>query len=94
MHGEALTIEDAADTVAQYRVPFAADGRRLRGVGEARFLATNDVSPRPFLPALPVLDEMDWHPARQLGPYRPRRHRDEDGEHMPLFTLGPEITLG
>ena len=37
---ETVTIEYAAETLAQYPVAFEADGRRLREVGEPRLYAT------------------------------------------------------
>jgi hypothetical protein len=67
---ETVTIEYDAETLAQYPVAFAADGRRLREVGEPRLYATGHASPQPFLSPL---DEVEWHPAQRLAPYRPRR---------------------
>jgi hypothetical protein len=74
LDGETLTLEYAAETLAQYRVAVEADGRRLREVAEPRLYATGHASPQPFLPEF---DEVEWHPAQRLAPYRPRRkHRD------------------
>ena len=69
---ETLTIEHAAETLAQYRVAVEADGRRLREVTDPRFFPTGHVSPQPFLAPL---DDTAWHPAQRLAPYRPRRQR-------------------
>jgi hypothetical protein len=80
--GEDLTVEYATDTLAQYRVTFEADGRRLREVSDLRLLTTRYASPQPFLPSL---EEVEWHPARRLAPYRPRRRRWAGGQQVPLF---------
>jgi hypothetical protein len=77
-----LTIEYAAETLAQYPVAVEADGRRLREVGEPRLYATGHASPQSFLP---LLDAVEWHPARRLAPYRPRRPRRTDRSQPPLF---------
>jgi putative transposase len=69
---ETLTIEHAAETLAQYRVTVEPDGRRLRAVTDPRFFATGHASPQPFLAPL---DETAWHPAQRLTPYRWRRTR-------------------
>lgn len=69
---ETLTIEHAAETLAQYRVTVEPDGRRLRAVTDPRFFATGHASPQPFLAPL---DETAWHPAQRLTPYRSRRTR-------------------
>jgi hypothetical protein len=65
-----LTIEYQTEALAQYRVAFETDGRRLREVKEPRLFATGHASPQPFLPALA---ELDWRPAQRLTPYRARR---------------------
>lgn len=70
MDGKTLTLEYAAETLAQYRVVVEADGRRLREVHEPRFFATGHASPQPFLAPL---DETEWRPAQRLAPYRSRR---------------------
>ena len=83
--GEQLTIEYAADTLAQYRVTVGANGRRLQAVDEPRLFATGHASPQPFLPELAAVE---WHPAQRLAPYRPRRKRRDGGTQEPL--LAPE----
>jgi hypothetical protein len=80
-----VTIEYAAETLAQYPVAFAADGRRLRDVGEPRLHATGHASPQPFLP---VLAEVEWHPAQRLVPYRPRRTRAAPPTQARLLETG------
>jgi putative transposase len=82
-----LTLEYATETLAQYRVTYEADGRRLREVAEPRLFATGHASPQPFLPEL---DQTEWHPAQRLAPYRPRRPRRGDGKQEPLVV--PEST--
>ena len=80
---ETLTIEHAAETLAQYRVAAAADGR-LREVADPRFFTTGHASPQPFLAPL---DETDWYPAQRMAPYRPRRKRISAEQHAPLSEL-------
>ena len=86
---ETVTIEHAAETLAQYPVAFEADGRRICDVGEPRLYATDHASPQPFLPPL---DEEEWHPARRLAPSRPRRARTDAGAQARLFD--PERDAG
>ncbi len=80
--GEDLTVEYPTDTLAQYRVVFEADGRRLREVSDLRLLTTRYASPQPFLPPL---EEVAWQPAQRLAPYRPRRRRRGGGQQAALF---------
>jgi hypothetical protein len=61
---ETLTIEHAAETLAQYRVAVEADGRRLREVADPRFFPTGHASPQPFLAPL---DETAWSPAQRVA---------------------------
>ncbi|HEY1335863.1 MAG TPA: helix-turn-helix domain-containing protein [Bryobacteraceae bacterium] len=79
--GETLTIEYAADTLAQYRVRLEADRRRLKEVDEPRLFATAHASPQPFLP---TLDATAWRPAQRLAPYRLRRVRRAVATQEPL----------
>ena len=88
---ETLTIEHAAETLAQYRVAVAADGRRLREVDEPRFFPTRHVSPQPFLAPL---EETEWHPAQRLAPYRPRRTRVAEEQQAPLPEPDREEFIG
>jgi Integrase core domain len=88
---ETVTVEYAAETLAQYPVAFEADGRHLREVGEPRFYATDHASPQPFLPPL---EETAWHPARRLAPYRPRRRRADAGAQGRLFDPEREARTG
>jgi putative transposase len=86
-----LTLEYATDTLAQYRVTYDADGRRLGEVAEPRLFATGHASPQPFLPEL---DQTEWHPAQRLAPYRPRRPRRGDGKQAPLVVPDPTTQTG
>ena len=79
-----VTIEHEAETLAQYPVALEADGHRLREVGEPRLYATGHASPQPFLSPL---DEVAWHPAQRLAPYRPRRKRIAGERQAPLPEL-------
>jgi hypothetical protein len=84
-----LTIEYAAETLAQYPVTYEADGRHVREVGEPRLYATGHASPQPFLSPL---DETDWRPAQRLAPYRPRRKREAEGVQERLFRAEQEAS--
>jgi hypothetical protein len=85
--GEQLTIEYAADTLAQYRVTVEANGRRIQAVDEPRLFATGHASPQPFLPELA---DLEWRPALPAAPYRPRRARRGEGRQEPLLAPEPE----
>ena len=88
---ETLTIEYAGDTLAQYRVAYEPDGRRLREVAAPRRYATAHASPQPFLPELA---ETEWHPAQRLAPYRPRRKRRDEGTQARLLAPEPGAATG
>ena len=81
---ETLTIEYETEALAQYRVALDADGYRVREVDEPRFYATGHASPQPFLSRL---EELDWHPAQRLLPYRSRRPRRAGQPQPPLFAI-------
>lgn len=91
MNEETLTLEYATDTLAQYRIAYEPDGRRLREVAEPRLYATGHASPQPFLP---VLAELDWRPAERLAPYRPRRQRRGEGTQERLVVSDPDAATG
>ncbi len=86
--GETLTVEHAADTLAQYRVAFAPDGRHIREIAEPRLFPNRHPSPQPRLPVLAVLD---WHPALRLPRYRARLARRGGGGQLPLFPSPGEL---
>jgi hypothetical protein len=86
-----LTVEYAADTLAQYPVTVEADGRGLRGVGEPHLFPHRHSSPQP---CLPLLEETTWHPVRRLDPYRRRRSRVGEGRQEPLFSDEPGASVG
>jgi len=88
---ETLTIEHASETLAQYRVIYESDGRRLREVAEPRFFPTGHASPQPFLAGMA---EVEWHPAQRLAPYRPRRPRRGEGQQEPLVLPEPTAQTG
>ena len=91
MAGETLTIEYRAEALVQYRVAFEPDGRGVRNVGEASPFPHRFLSPQPFLPPM---EEMEWHPARRLAPYRPRRTRGRDAPQASLFSGDEETATG
>jgi hypothetical protein len=90
--GETLTIEYEGDALVQYPVTYEADGHHLREVGEPRLYATGRAAPQPFLSPL---EEVVWHPARRLSPYRPRRKRVEGRpQKRPLDPTAREASAG
>jgi hypothetical protein len=84
-------VEYATEALAQYRVAYEPDGRRLRDVDEPRLFATRFPSPQPFLPPL---DETTWHPAQRLAPYRSRRAVADEGRQGRLFDLDVPASTG
>ena len=68
-----------------------ADGHGLRAVEDPRFFATGHASPQPFLPPL---EEVEWHPAQRLAPYRPRRKRTDARRQAPLPEPDREASAG
>jgi hypothetical protein len=88
LDGETLTVEYATEALAQYRVAYGSDGRGLREVDEPRLFPTRYPLPQPFLPPL---DEVTWHPARRLAPYRARRASAGEGRQIRLFTPRHEL---
>ena len=91
LDAETLTVEYATDTLAQYRVAYEADGRRLKQVDEPRLHATAHASPQRFLAPL---EETAWHPARRRAPYRPRRRRRGEGHQQWLVVPEPDDATG
>lgn len=89
--GETLTIEYATEALAQYRVSLEEDEQRIHEVSDPHLFVTGHASPQPFLSAL---DEVAWHPAQRLAPYRPRRRRDGEGKQEPLFVVEDEAAFG
>ncbi len=85
--GDELTVEYATETLAQYRVALAPEGRAIRAVSELRLFATRYQSPQPFLPAL---ETVAWHPARELARYAARLRSVRVGQ-APLFTLDDAV---
>jgi hypothetical protein len=43
---------------------------------------------------VPPLDEVEWHPAQRLPPYRPRRTRAGDERQERPFDVEPATTSG
>jgi hypothetical protein len=88
---ETLTIEHAAETLAQYRVSVETDGRRLRDVADPRFFPTSHASAQPFLAPL---EETDWYPMQRLATYRPRSKRQDVGWQVPLPEPNRDASAG
>lgn len=91
VHDATLTVEYAAETLAQSRVVLEEDGRHLREVAEPRLYTTGHGSPQRVLPGL---DELAWHPARRLVPCRPRRRRTSTETQGTLFAPEREASIG
>jgi transposase len=89
--GDTLTIEYATEALAQYRVVLEADGRRIREVTEPRLFVTGHASPQPFLASL---EDVVWHPAQRLMPYRARRRRCGEERQERLFVDEGEMAVG
>jgi putative transposase len=89
--GETLTVEYETETLAHYRVALEANGRGFKAVTEPRFFRTDHGSPQPFLP---VLDEVEWHPARRMAPYCARRRRRGEGQQERLFADDGDQAVG
>ena len=49
LYGENLTVHFADEPLAQYKVAYASDGKRLRRVGHPRLFETPFQSPQLFL---------------------------------------------
>jgi hypothetical protein len=82
--GEHLTVEYASDTLSQYQVAYAPDGRHLRQVTEPQLFETRYPSPQPFLPGF---DALDWQPILRLPAYQVRRRHRAPAIPAPLFEL-------
>jgi putative transposase len=72
LSGDVLTVAYGEEALAQYRVGYAAQTRRIASGTDARLFATRHPSPQPFLGGL---GNFAWHPALPLRPYAPRRPR-------------------
>jgi hypothetical protein len=53
-------------------------------VTEPRLFVNGHPSPQPFLAPL---EDVVWHPAQRLAPYRGRRRRAATGQQQHLFNL-------
>lgn len=74
----------ATKALAQDRVAYESDGRRLREIVAPRRFPPRYPSPQPFLAPL---DEVSWPPARRLAPCRARRASIGEGRQVDLFDL-------
>ena len=77
-----LTVGYEEEPLAQYRVHYAPESRRIAAVDEARIFPPRYPSPQPYLWAL---DDLEWHAVLPLPPYRPRRVQGEPEEQARLF---------
>ena len=88
---ETVMIEYETAALAQYREALEPDGHRLRDVAEPRLFATGHASTQPFLSPL---EDVVWHPAQPMVPYRPRRKHLNEGRQARLFRPEGEASTG
>jgi putative transposase len=84
LYGENLTVHFAEEPLAQYKVAYASDGKRLRQVTEPRLFETQFQSPQMFLWEQGL---RDWHLVLRLPAYAPRRRLGSLAVQPPLFEL-------
>ena len=82
LSGEVLMVAYGDEALAQYRVGYAAEARRIASVTDARLFATRHPPPQPFLGEL---GDVDWHPAMPLRPSAARRPRGTSGPQLRLL---------
>ena len=84
LYAEHLTLVYRDETLAQYRVTYQPDQRRLQTVTPAQLFETAHRSPqRPLW----TEGDDDWLPVLRLPPYAPRRPKPIGAAQLPLFTL-------
>lgn len=86
LYAEHLTLAYQDEPLAQYRVTYQPDKRRLKAVTEERRFETPHRSPQPTLWAW---GEGEWLRVLRLPEYAARRPRPPGGEQLPLF--GPDV---
>ncbi len=84
LYAEHLTLVYRDEPLAQYRVAYQPDRRRLKTVTPAQLLDTAHRSPQP---PLWTWDDADWLPVLRLPDYAPRRLPPGDALQPPLFVL-------
>jgi putative transposase len=84
LYGENLTVHFAEEPLAQYKVAYANNGKRLRQITAPRLFETPFESPQPFLWERAF---EDWHLVIKLPEYAPRRHVETLAVQPPLFAL-------
>lgn len=84
LYAEQLTLVYRDEPLAQYRVAYQPDQRRLKAVTLAQLFETPHRSPQ--LP-LRIRGEDDWLPALRLPAHAPRRVRPSRAVQPPLFPL-------
>lgn len=84
LYGENLTVHFAEEPLAQYKVAYASDGKRLRQIIAPRLFETPFQSPQPFLWEHGL---EDWHLVLRLPEYAPRRRMGGLAVQPPLFGL-------
>ncbi len=82
LFGEVLTVAFGDDTLAQYRVSYEADERRLKTLTEPRLFENRYPSPQPFLWDF---RDVEWHLVQRLAPYHARQKRTLVGVQELLF---------
>jgi hypothetical protein len=87
LYGENLTVHFAEEPLAQYKVAYASDGKRLRRVSDPRLFETPFQSPQLFLWEYGLAD---WHLVLRLPEYAPRRRVGNLAVQPSLFELDAE----
>lgn len=88
LFGEVLTVAYDDNTLAQYRVRYASDTRRIRDLTEARLFENRFPSPQPFLWEF---GDVEWHLVERLPAYRARHKPPVLGVQEPLFPLEENV---
>ncbi len=90
LYGENLTVHFAEEPLAQYKVSYERDQKRLKSVTEPRLLETQFRSPQLLLWEL---GPEDWHLVLRLPEYAPRRRQTAAAVQLPLLS-GETVATG
>jgi hypothetical protein len=84
LYGENLTVHFTEEPLAQYKVAYAADQKRLRRITDPRLFETPFQSPQLFLWEHGLAD---WHLVLRLPEYERRSRSLARAVQPPLFTV-------
>jgi transposase len=88
LYGENLTVHFAEEPLAQYKVAYASNEKRLRQVTEPRLFETPFQSPQLFLWERGLAD---WHLVLRLPEYAPRRRKRTLAVQPLLFEVDAQV---